>query len=664
MSFGAISGISFKRTTDLQEHAERVLLGEAVQSLGWTLLTNPVEQLKGFPVEVTSPEGEPITMSVPSPPLLDRLDPDRVGLVLVDTSGIVRKIWGLAKAVPVLSDGDLAAEPRLIGLLQAAYRGQNGSVLVDNHRFVAGQLEIGDFDYALILVVDAREEAEARRRAHLSDRKAEALKKIGKALTMHQTLQPMVVSASHAIASAIELAAVLLWVRTHEDGPMELVASVGANRAGTQAVSQIDTEHGVSCAAELAAVRNQPLILANVKDHPVTADLEAKFCYLAPGGLAVWPLTIGSRLVGLLEIVSREDDSGFLESQDLFMTVAEHLSLALNSALMYENVERLAAFDPLTGIANHRTMQEFLQRRIVEAARSQGSLGVIMLDVDHFRTFNEEEGHDAGDKVLKLVADVLRNCVRPYDLAARYGGEEFTVVMPGVNEETTLVIAERIRTGIAQLEYVSSSGVSRHISASLGCAHYPQNASDSASLLKAADLALYEAKRTSRNKTVVYQGEVRQERSSDSKVLLFTMRDFIPDWAREETEAFLKKSRPYINHLSLAMALAPNQVQTVEAAALLLPYWTRLKIRNDLVQMHEIEAVADLKGVVACLADIEERYDGQGPKGTAGTDIPLLTRMLIALKAVACADLRSLSEDQARFDPDILNVLSEMEQAA
>ena len=113
---------------------------------------------------------------------------------------------------------------------------------------------------------------------------------------------------------------------------------------------------------------------------------------------------------------------------------------------MFESVEKLAAFDPLTGIGNHRTLQEFLHRRILEAERSEGTIGAIMLDVDHFRRFNEEEGHDAGDSVLKMVADVLRACVRPYDLAARYGGEEFTVIMPGVDKETTESVAERIRT--------------------------------------------------------------------------------------------------------------------------------------------------------------------------------------------------------------------------
>ena len=648
----------------MKHDLERDQHAEAFDAFGWTLLTDLVRFEVGFPLFSRSSNGDEVLVTVPTPPLLDRLDRDRVGLVLVDETGTVRSLWGLAEDVRLFQDKDLTTEPRLIGLLQAAYRGQTGSVHMDSWRFVTGPTEVGDQDWALILVLDAKEEAESKRRAQLSERKAEALKKIGKALTMHQTLQPMVVAASHAIAAATELAAVLLWVRNTDDGPMELSASVGANRSGTATLAKIDTERGVSCAAELSAVRRKPLILPSVKDNPMTSELEAKFCYLAPGGVMVWPLTIGSRLVGMLEVVSREDDATFLEGEDLFSTIAEHLSLALNSALMFESVEKLAAFDPLTGIANHRTMQEFLHRRINESSRSDGTVGVIMLDVDHFRVFNEEEGHDAGDKVLKMVTEVLKACVRPYDLAARYGGEEFTVIMPGVSKEGTLAIAERIRNGIEQLEYVSSAGVQKHITASLGCSMYPVNATDSASLLKAADMALYEAKRTTRNRTVMHEGELRNERTSDNKVLLFAARDMIPETFREETEPFLKASRPYLAHVGEALRLSANQIQTLEAAALLVPFWSRLRARGDLVTIHQIESKPELKTVVSSLMDLDERFDGEGPKGLSGPEIPQLTRVLSVLKAVVQGDMESLESDPHRFDPDILNVFSEYEKAA
>jgi diguanylate cyclase (GGDEF)-like protein len=118
-----------------------------------------------------------------------------------------------------------------------------------------------------------------------------------------------------------------------------------------------------------------------------------------------------------------------------------------------------------------------------------------MVDVDHFRRFNEEAGHDAGDRVLKQVAKALATCVREYDLAARYGGEEFTLILGGVTADQAFAIAERARMAVEDLGGVT---------ASFGCAVFPDVAFDAAGLLKAADQALYEAKRLGRNRTVVY----------------------------------------------------------------------------------------------------------------------------------------------------------------
>ena len=139
----------------------------------------------------------------------------------------------------------------------------------------------------------------------------------------------------------------------------------------------------------------------------------------------------------------------FEEHLDLFETVSEHLALALNSTALYESAEKSALQDALTGIANHRAMQDFLHTRLEEARRSGQELGVVMIDVDHFRIFNEEHGHNAGDDVLRLVGETLRNCVRPYDLAARYGGEEFTLILPGAGRLGALSLAERCRLASA-----------------------------------------------------------------------------------------------------------------------------------------------------------------------------------------------------------------------
>lgn len=277
---------------------------------------------------------------------------------------------------------------------------------------------------------------------------------------------------------------------------MTLLASIGTNRALTDIHVLAE---GCHCIAALAAQKQQSMLLRDVKESPLTAAIEAKVCTSDPGAAIVIPLMSAKRLIGVLELVARRGDASFLANEEILTTIAEHLTLAIHNAVLFENAERLAAHDPLTGIANHRRMQEFLAGKINEARRNGEKVAAVMVDVDHFRRFNEDEGHDAGDQVLKQVAKALDSCKRNYDLAARYGGEEFTLVLSNADKTVAHDVAERARKAIEALSYGEKT-----ITASFGCAVFPDSAVDAASLLKAADQALYEAKRQGRNRTVVF----------------------------------------------------------------------------------------------------------------------------------------------------------------
>ncbi|MCW5937813.1 MAG: diguanylate cyclase [Fimbriimonadaceae bacterium] len=626
-------------------------------------VAHPEEATKGFLFPVPTSDGKKLHLDLSEPGLLTYFDPDQVGLAVIDHSGQTSQVWGLASKVRHLQNVESILDTPLANLVSLALAGEAGTLHLDSFRFYAAPYPAFSPPGALMLVTDAKDEGIARQVASTNERRADALKRIGKALTMNQTLQPLAVAAVHAINSAGEMAAVLLWVRSNENGPMELMASVGANRAGTSALHNLNTESGVSCAAELAAVRQEPLIIRRVQDNPITSELEGKFCYLKPGGVMVYPLVINNRLLGLLELISREHDYEFLEAAEHFFSISEHLALALNSAIMFENVERLAAYDPLTGIANHRTLQDFLHRRITEAQRSNTKIGLIMLDVDHFRSFNEEEGHDAGDMVLKMVTDVLKGAVRPYDLAARYGGEEFTIVMPGASQETTLAIAERIRKNIEALEYVTASGRVRHVTASMGCAVFPANARDSASILKAADTALFEAKRSGRNKSVLFQGLYTRDRAQGGNMLK-AARAAIPGDMYESCEALLRKARPYLSQIAPEMGLNDAQVEMLHAAILLVQVYNRANERRDMDTIGQIESGSELRPIGPCLSELNERYDGQGPKGTSGPRIPLLSRILSVLLAIFLEHGRSLRTDPGRFDPEVVAIVGRVEAAA
>lgn len=161
----------------------------------------------------------------------------------------------------------------------------------------------------------------------------------------------------------------------------------------------------------------------------------------------------------------------------------------------------LATTDALTGLRTRRYLDEHLDRLVAGAHRSGGTVGLLLIDVDHFKRINDEHGHDAGDRVLAQVGHVLRHGVRPGDLVARYGGEEFAAVLPGLAPPGVVALAERLREAIAATAVVGVDGVRMSVTVSVGGACLPEHATDSRALARAADRALYAAKREGRNRT-------------------------------------------------------------------------------------------------------------------------------------------------------------------
>ena len=317
---------------------------------------------------------------------------------------------------------------------------------------------------------------------------------------MHHRPIEMCEAAAHELRAEFDLAAVIIWVADQDRQHLRLAASVGIQRRENGLPTIIRSSGGSSCLAELAVNSNSVVELDDVRNHILSAMSEGVLCFVQPGAVSVHPMVLSGTVLGVAEFIARDGDPDYKHYQNLLPVIVEHLTLAANSAIMFELVERLASHDPLTGLANHRLLQDFLYARLEEAKRHKNSLAVAMIDVDHFRQFNEEEGHDAGDAVLKLVADTLASCSRQYDLVARYGGEEFTVVMPGTDSESMLAVAERMRESVSEIPYFNTDGVRRRITISVGCAVFPSDAADTSAILKAADTALYRAKRNGRNR--------------------------------------------------------------------------------------------------------------------------------------------------------------------
>ena len=162
-----------------------------------------------------------------------------------------------------------------------------------------------------------------------------------------------------------------------------------------------------------------------------------------------------------------------------------------------EELERLSTTDALTGLGNRRHLMNLLAQEIERARRASRPFSILMLDVDHFKQYNDTHGHQAGDDVLAQVAAVLRDSIRPYDSAARYGGEEFLVILSGAGLDPARECAERIRAQVRALSFPGGP-----LSVSIGVAEYPSHGETADAVIGQADAALYEAKRAGRNRVV------------------------------------------------------------------------------------------------------------------------------------------------------------------
>ena len=179
---------------------------------------------------------------------------------------------------------------------------------------------------------------------------------------------------------------------------------------------------------------------------------------------------------------------------------AENLARELQTA--NDKLRALAFRDGLTGLYNHRFFQEHMDREVSKAIRYQRPLSLIMFDLDHFKQFNDQYGHPVGDKVLKATADTILETVRTSDVVARYGGEEFAAVLPETGLKGAVILAERMRQRVEQLQ-LEASGRMINITISLGVSTWEPgaDATDKAAIIDAADRALYKSKKDGRNKT-------------------------------------------------------------------------------------------------------------------------------------------------------------------
>ena len=182
------------------------------------------------------------------------------------------------------------------------------------------------------------------------------------------------------------------------------------------------------------------------------------------------------------------------------LTVAENIALALANLRLRESLSAQAVRDSLTGLYNRRYMEQALEREVLRASRNGRTVGVLMLDLDHFKNFNDAHGHEAGDMLLRVLGDFLVSHVRAEDIACRHGGEEFVVILPEASPAMSRSRAEELWKGVQGLHVNFHGELLRGVTASVGVAAFPEHGKTTAELLRAADAAMYAAKRRGRDR--------------------------------------------------------------------------------------------------------------------------------------------------------------------
>ncbi len=217
------------------------------------------------------------------------------------------------------------------------------------------------------------------------------------------------------------------------------------------------------------------------------------------------PLIGQAHSFGFLNLTRLDGDSAAIGREDACLkfaiSLADMLAIALSNIRLREMLLEQSIRDPLTQLYNRRYMDDALNREIYRARRAGSSIGVILLDVDNFKEFNDSFGHPAGDQLLRSLGNYLKSHSRLEDMVARYGGEEFILVLPGASSEIALARALSLQEGFRMVSSVTHGQI-KPPSFSCGVAVFPQHGCSSEEILEQGDRALYRAKELGRNRVV------------------------------------------------------------------------------------------------------------------------------------------------------------------
>jgi diguanylate cyclase (GGDEF)-like protein len=246
----------------------------------------------------------------------------------------------------------------------------------------------------------------------------------------------------------------------------------------------------------------EAIIVEDMQNHPLFATTPKDW----GGSIIGIPLKVGDKVVGVMNL-SRSTTGGFSASElRLLRLLSDQAAVAISNASLHQMISRQAYSDTLTGLPNRRALDERLEEEVLSARRNNYSFAVVMMDLDGFKDVNDTYGHATGDDVLRLVFNQMARGVRNTDFLARYGGDELTLILSQSDMSSAQIVAEKIVEGMNNIKFKFKDGKKLKLGISGGIAIFPVNARNGPDLLRAADAALYKAKRYDRGTFQVARG--------------------------------------------------------------------------------------------------------------------------------------------------------------
>jgi two-component system, cell cycle response regulator len=362
---------------------------------------------------------------------------------------------------------------------------------------------LADAGGQVLRVVQAEQVFRAVERAKYEhERFYQATAMLGRALTPEQVME----TAFDACSAIIDYDAAAITLYDKERSRHRVTAvRIGEHGVGLVDRTQLEgLEFKDNAGLAAMVVKNRHYLPSGGEPREMSAPIYTRKIKLDDAkSLLVLPLLSADEAIGTLTLLARAEKRFGKDVREMLAVIANQVAISMQNGFLYKKMETMATTDGLTGLTNHRTFQSRFEDLLQRAQRHGHRVALLLCDVDHFKKVNDNYGHPIGDEVLRRVAKVLQEVPRKIDVPARYGGEEFVVILDNVDVVQAKAVAERIRTEIEKMVVETDRGP-LSVTESIGVATFPDDGRDRATLIERADLALYHAKHTGRNRVITW----------------------------------------------------------------------------------------------------------------------------------------------------------------